>query len=196
MGHLNIMVVQAHFLGHGQQYLFRRGKAAQHFQTGLEIVQMGEQHGLGPSHAGVRIQAVDDQRLAVLAQRAGVQTQSLENFAQLRPAFRQGQQVHLVLFHGFRGQTLLFVGLHGFHKDAALVDLRNAAEDGRKGVSLERRGMHRQAHARVDQGFLGHPLHQLEALTVQAHQLRLRPGAEALRHPVQQMETGIVQHLK
>ena len=194
--HLDIMVVQAHFLGHGQENFFRRGKAAQHFQAGLEIVQMGEQHGLGPGHARVRIQAVDDQGLAVLAQGTGVQAQAFENQAQFRAALRQGKQIQLVPFHGFGGQALFLVGLHGLHKDAALVYLANAAENGRKGVALERRGMHGQAHARMDQGFLGHPFHQLETLAVQAHQARLWPGAETLRHPIQQMETRVVQHLE
>ncbi len=157
---------------------------------------MGEQHGLGPGHAGVRIQGIDDEGLAVLPQGAGIQPQPLENHAQFRPALRQSQQVHPVLFHIFRGLALLFSGLHGFHKDAALVDFGNAAEDGRKGVAPERRWVHGQAHARVNQGFPGHALHQLEALAVQARQLRLRPGAETLRHPVQQMKTGVVQHLK
>ena len=194
--HLNIVVVQTHFLGHGQQNFFRRGKAAQHFQTGLEVVQVGEQHGLGPGHARVRIQAVDDQGLAVLAQGTGVQAQAFENQAQFRAALRQGKQIQLVPFHGFGGQALFLVGLHGLHKDAALVYLANAAENGRKGVALERRGMHGQAHARMDQGFLGHPFHQFEAFAVQAHQARLGPGAEALRHPVQQVKTGVVQHLE
>lgn len=155
---------------------------------------MGEQHGLGPGHAGVRIQPVDDQSLAILTQRTGIQPQSFEDLGKFRAALGQSREIHF--FHGLGGPALLLVGLHGLHKNTALADFRDLPENGRKGVAFLRRGMHGQTHARIDQRLFFDAFHQLETFAVKPHKPRLGSCAEALRHPVEQMETGVVQHLK
>ena len=194
MHDLGIIMLDADFLGHGQQDAFGRRKAAQHFQALVQIALMGQQHGFGPGDAGVGIETVDDEGFAVLPQGLGVEAQVLENGDQVGAPFRQGQQVHMA--HLMGGGTQIVVRLHGFQKDGALVDVRNAAEHGRKEVALVGRGMLGQQLVGVDQAFLAQSLDNGEALAVETHLTRAGTFAETLGDAVDQVEARVTQHLK
>ena len=134
--HLHVVEMQVQLAGHGQQDASGRGQAAQHGQTGPQRALMGQQHGLGPGDAGIGVEAVDDQGLALLPQALGVQAQALEQHGQVLARPFVVEQVHLLHAGGQGAQVL--VRLDGLHEEAAFGHVGDASEDGRERVPLER----------------------------------------------------------
>ena len=171
-----------------------RGEAAQHLQPVVQVALMRQQHRLGPGDARIGVEPVDDERLAVLPERTGIEAQPLEDGHKLPAALGHGQQIDLL--HALGCGAQLFVRFHRLHEDGALVDFRYFPENGREHVPLGRGGMHPQFLMGIHQRFLADALQELEALTVEAHLPRARPLAESLRDAVDQMESRIRQHLE
>ena len=63
------------------------GKTAQHLQPVVQVALMGQQHGFGPGHARIGVEAVDDEGLAVLAERSGIEAEPLEDGHKVRAPF-------------------------------------------------------------------------------------------------------------
>ena len=151
---------------------------------------MRQEHGLRPRHAGIGVQGVDDQRLAPPPERTGVHAHLLDREGQLVAFQPLPEQVHGLHFGGVLGR------LGGGQEHAAFRDVAHFAVDRGEEVALARRGVLPEEHARIDGAFLFQAGDQREALPVEPDQLGRRPVAETLRHPVDEMETGIVEDLE
>ena len=100
------------------------------------------------------------------------------------------EQVHGLHFWGVLGR----VG--GGQEHAAFRDFADFAVDGGEEVALVRCRMLPEEHTRIDGGFPFQTGNQRETFPVEPDQLGRRPVAETLRHPVDEMETGIVEDLE
>ena len=176
--------------GHGEDHVVRAGHAAVQLHARPQVLHVRHKHRFRPRYARIGVQGVDDQRLASPSKRAGIHAHFFHSEGQLIAFQPLPEQVHGLHFWGVLGRG------GGGQEYAAFRDFADFAVDGSEEVALVRCRMLPEEHTRIDGGFPFQTGNQRETFPVEPDQLGRRPVAETLRHPVDEMETGIVEDLE